>query len=185
MNKKYVIDFPENYTVLDIETTGLSSLYCEIIEIGALCVRSGSIADEFSMLVKPYKRIPPNITAITGITEKMVENAERIDYVLPEFLYFAGNDIIVGHNVNFDLRFIKDRAAVTGVNFNPVSVDTMKISRILHPEEKHHRLCDLADRYHIINKNAHRALNDCYTTHKALQIMKKEYESIYCAGKQP
>lgn len=172
--KPLAIDFPEDYTVLDIETTGLSSLHSEIIEIGALCVRGGKVTDEFSELVKPHRGIPPKITEITGITNEDVENCDTIEDVLPRFLYFAGNDIIVGHNVSFDMRFIYDRALFLGTAFLNDSVDTMKISRKLHKEMKHHRLSDLAERYGIVNENAHRALSDCYTTYKALEIMKNE-----------
>ena len=182
MKKDETIFFPTDYTVLDIETTGLSSLYSEIIEIGALCIRNGKVEDEFQKLVKPYRPIPQAITELTGITNKMVENADTIEYVLPEFLYFAGNDIIAGHNVGFDIRFIADRAKMIDVEFTNRKVDTMLISRKLHKDMKHHRLCDLAERYDIVNENAHRALSDCYTTYKALEIMRREYlqKNEYC-----
>lgn len=174
--KSPVISFPDDYTVLDIETTGFSSLHNEIIEIGALSVRGGEVVDEFSRLIKPYHRIPPKITELTGISNEDVKDCDTIEAVLPEFLRFAGDDIIVGHNVSFDMRFIYDRALFLGTAFLNDTVDTMKISKKLHGDMKHHRLSDLAERYSIKNENAHRALSDCYTTHKALREMKKEYE---------
>lgn len=164
---------PDDYTVLDIETTGFSSLHSEIIEIGALCVRGGQVTDEFSKLIKPRRGIPPKITEITGITNEDVENCDYIEDVLPEFLYFAGDDIIVGHNVSFDMRFIYDRALFLGTAFLNDSVDTMKLSRKLNKNLKHHRLSDLAEYYNITNENAHRALSDCYTTYKVLEIIKR------------
>lgn len=181
-NKLPEITFPSDYTVLDIETTGVSSLHSEIIEIGALCVRGGKVVDEFSHLVKPIRHIPPAITALTGISDETVKDADGIEYVLPEFLYFAGDDIIVGHNVGFDMRFIYDRALFIGTAFLNDTFDTMKISRKLHKDMKHHKLSDLAERYNIVNENAHRALSDCYTTHKALQFMKAEYEALVNAS---
>lgn len=174
---KSLFEFPDNYTVLDIETTGLSPQYSEIIEIGALCVRGGSVEDEFQKLIKPYRPIPPAITSLTGITNEMVQNAEELEQVLPEFLYFAADDIIVGHNVNFDLNFIIDRAEFFGGSFSNDYVDTMRISRKLNKGLAHHRLSDLAELYGIKNENAHRALSDCYTTHKALQFMKEKYNN--------
>ena len=78
-NKLPEITFPSDYTVLDIETTGLSSLHSEIIEIGALCVRDGKVVDEFSHLVKPIRHIPPAITALTGISDETVKDADGIE----------------------------------------------------------------------------------------------------------
>lgn len=177
------IAFPDDYTVLDIETTGLSSLHSEIIEIGALCVRGGEVVDEFSHLVKPIKRIPPQITELTGISNETVKDADGIEYVLPEFLYFAGDDIIAGHNIGFDMRFIYDRALFFGTAFLNDTFDTMAASRKLHKDMKHHRLCDLVSYYGITNDNAHRALSDCYATHRVLEIMKREYQGLLKSGK--
>lgn len=175
---KHLGIFPKDYTVLDIETTGLSSYHSEIIEIAALCIRKHEVVDEFQMLIKPYRPIPPAITQLTGISNADVENADTVEYVLPEFLYFAGNDIIVGHNVNFDIRFIADRAILMlGQQFNNDYVDTMILSRKYNKGVlSHHRLCDLAQYYGIKNENAHRALSDCYTTYQALEMMRKENE---------
>lgn len=168
-------ELPDDYTVLDIETTGFSSLHNEIIEIAALCVRSGKVVDEFSELIKPHRGIPPRITEITGITNDDVKNKETIEDVLPRFLFFAGNDIIVGHNVGFDTRFIYDRALFLGTAFLNDTVDTMKLSRKLNKDMSHHRLSDLAERYGIVNESAHRALSDCYTTYKVFEELKKAY----------
>ena len=103
-----LIDFPSDYTIVDIETTGLSPQQCEIIEISALKIRNDKIKAKFSTLVKPEGLIGRFITKLTGITNLMVENAPKIDKVLPKFLEFAGNDCIIGHNVNFDINFIYD-----------------------------------------------------------------------------
>lgn len=170
---KSLLGIPSDYTVLDIETTGTSSR-CEILEIGALCVRSGEIADEFSRLVKPFRPIPPFITALTGIADSDVCFADGIEDVLPSFLYFAGNDLIVGHNVRFDLGFITGFARCAGLLYTPNYVDTLRLSRKLLTELPHHRLCDLAAYYKIEQPNAHRALGDCFTTYEVLNRLAAE-----------
>ena len=103
---KHVTDFPCDYTVVDIETTGLSPDKCEIIEISALKVRNDEIVDTFSTLIKPSKRIDPFIVRLTGITDEMVAEAPKIRAVLPAFMEFVAEDFILGHNVNFDINFI-------------------------------------------------------------------------------
>lgn len=172
---KSLIAFPCDYTVLDIETTGLSAVKNEIIEIGALCVRNDKIVDEFSELVKPYRMIPAQIAALTGITDKTVENADGIEDVLPRFLRFADNDIIVGHNVNFDMNFIRERAEYFGSRFSNDFVDTMRLSRKFNTLLIRHGLCDLTEYFNIKNENAHRALSDCIATHLIFQEMKKRF----------
>lgn len=172
---KSLIAFPDDYTVLDIETTGVSSSNSEIIEIGAVCVRNNEIVDEFCELVKPYRMIPQQITKITGITNDMVKDAEPIENVLPRFLRFSADDIIVGHNVSFDLNFIRDRADYFNMHFTNDFVDTMRLSRKFNTHLIRHRLSDLTEYFHITNKHAHRAVSDCISTHLIFQEMKKRY----------
>ena len=170
-----LLAFPDDYTVVDIETTGTSSAASEIIEIGALCVRNNEIADEFSKLIKPYRPIPLYITNLTGITNADVENADPIERVLPELLRFAGGDIIVGHNVSFDMNFIRDRAEYFGQSFGNDFVDTLRLSRKYNRGLSSHKLSVLAEYYGITNDDAHRALSDCLTTHRIFQEIKKSF----------
>ena len=103
-----LIENLSNYTVLDIETTSLDSRDGEILEISALKVRNKKIVAEFSKLIK-VTEVGEFTTHLTGITdEEMSKYGEDIDFVLTEFLAFLGNDIIVGHNINFDINFIYD-----------------------------------------------------------------------------
>ena len=88
----------DNYTVVDIETTGLSIYDSEIIELSAIRVRDNVITDTFTTLVRPQSYIPFNIVTLTGITNEMVENAPTIDVAIQKFLDFIGDDILLGHN---------------------------------------------------------------------------------------
>ena len=98
-----------NYTVIDIETTGLSPLEDEIIELSALKVRDNKVVKEFSSLINPNKEISDFISSLTGITQSMVQNAPDIKTVLPLFIDFIGDDTVLGHNVSFDLGFIRTK----------------------------------------------------------------------------
>jgi DNA polymerase-3 subunit epsilon len=172
-NPKYgksVIAFPEDYTVLDLETTGLDPTRELIIEYAAVKVRGGKVVDTFQSLCDPGFPIPAQIEAITGITTEMVRNSPNPRSVLPDFLEFIGDDFIMGHNVLFDVRFI---AASAGEFVNPY-IDTMKLFRKLHSSLPHHRLCDMVDYYGKNNESAHRALSDCLATNDCFDAMKNE-----------
>jgi DNA polymerase-3 subunit epsilon len=167
---KSVIAFPEDYTVLDLETTGLDPKRELIIEYAAVKVRGGKVVDTFQSLCDPGFPIPAQIEEITGITTEMVRNSPNPRSVLPDFLEFIGDDFIMGHNVLFDVRFI---AASAGEFVNPY-IDTMKLFRKLHPTLPHHRLCDMVDYYGKNNESAHRALSDCLATNDCFDAMKNE-----------
>ncbi len=163
----------EDYTSVDIETTGLSPRYSSIIELGAVKVRGGQPVDQVSLLVDPGFSIPAEITALTGITDDMLWTAPPLCDVLPYFLDFVGGDVIVGHNVHFDVNFLYDKALSIGLP--PVSndfVDTMRLSRKLFPQYGRHRLADLAERFGVMPETAHRALADCYTAAACYERMK-------------
>ena len=101
-----VSKLPENYTVIDIETTGLSPTMNEIIQLSALKIKNDKIVDSFTSFVKPNGRISSFISSLTGITNDMVSAAPQIKDVLNDYIDFIGQDIIVGHNVHFDINFI-------------------------------------------------------------------------------
>lgn len=158
-----LISFPSSYTIIDLETTGLSPSFDHIIEVAGVKVQNNQIVDTFSSLVGNggHIFIDSFITDLTGITQSMVDNAPHISTVLPAYLDFVSDDVIVGHNVNFDINFIYDNSESP---FRNNFVDTMRISRRLHPEISHHRLPDLCVRYGVDYSNAHRALGDCKCT---------------------
>lgn len=177
-NEKYgdgVITFPDDYVVLDLETTGLCAGRDLIIEFAAVKVRNGEIIDTFQSLCDPGFPIPPTIEAITGITTEMVRNSPNPRSVLPDFLDFVGDGYIVGHNVLFDVRFISASADI----FKNTYIDTMAIFRKLHPALPHHRLCDMVEYYGKRNDSAHRALSDCLATKACFDALKEDAEKLF------
>lgn len=136
---KKIID---DYCVLDTETTGLSAYYDEVIEIGILRVRGNHIVEQYSQLIKPEYEIDSFITALTGITNEMVAGMPSISDVKEDVLAFLGDDVILGHNTSFDIRFLS--AGFEQPIENPY-MDTMQFARKVFPELKHHRLSDLTD----------------------------------------
>ncbi|MBC7765814.1 MAG: PolC-type DNA polymerase III, partial [Hyphomonadaceae bacterium] len=152
------------YVVFDIETTGLRTTDDAITEIGAVRVKDGKILDSFSTFVNPQIPIPYKITELTGITDQMVKNAPPIAEVLPQFLEFCGDAVLVAHNAKFDVGFINAAANRLGVPFAPCYLDTVKLCRELFPELKRHRLNVVAKHLHISLENHHRASDDAKAT---------------------
>lgn len=160
-----LLTFPTTYTVIDVETTGYDPHWDEIIELAAIQVRDGQVFDRFATLVRPDNPINDFISQLTGITNEAVASAPKLQEVLPGFLDFLGTDVLVGHNVNFDVNFIYD-AAMTQLG-RPITndmVDTLRLSRRILPDLKHHRLEDVAAALGIKQAGAHRSLVDCETT---------------------
>ncbi len=157
-----LIEFPDTFVVFDIETTGLDPSFFEIIEISALKVEKGVIIDQFDSLIKPEERIDEFITELTGITNEMVAEAPSIEEVLPAFMDFIKDEILIGHNISaFDINFIYDNLEYLGIDLITNDfVDTLRLSRILLPNEKHHRLKDLSKIFNIDSTGSHRALKD-------------------------
>lgn len=176
---------PDEYVVIDIETTGLSPEWDDIIEVAATKYSDGKAIDSYSSLIHPdagsdYYYVSDFIEDLTGITNEMLASAPAASAVLPKFRSFLGQSILVGHNVNFDINFLYDafqdmRLPVLSNDY----VDTMRISRLLHPEEKHHRLSDLCARYSLDNTGAHRAGADCEITNACLQVLKDDIIQQY------
>ena len=154
------------FCVLDLETTGASPASCAITEIGAVKLRGGECLGTFQTLVDPGVAIPPAITVLTGITQAMVLPAPRIERVLPTFLEFVGDAVVVGHNVRFDMSFL--RAAIDrGGYMRPVNsvVDTCALARrLVRDEVPNLRLSTLADRLRLPHRPEHRAFADAMAT---------------------
>lgn len=174
-----LFDFPDNYVVIDIETTGLSPEYCEIIELAAIKINNNEIVDTFSSLVKPKEPIFDYIQILTGITNNMVASAPIINDILPSFIKFIGDEIIVGHNVIFDIKFIqKNCTNVLGCNFENDYVDTLRISKKLVKYCENYRLETLIKHFNIEQSNFHRALADCHSTYKLFVNLKNSSTDI-------
>ncbi|HWQ58381.1 MAG TPA: exonuclease domain-containing protein [Clostridia bacterium] len=162
-----------DYTALDVETTGLDAKWNAIIEFGAIRVRGGCIDERFSALVNPGYLLDPFITELTGITDDMLAFAPGIGEVLPGFLDFVGDDLVVGHNVMFDIGFISSAClAVLSKPFCNDFTDTMRLSRRLFPQHAHHRLTDLVERFGVGDAVEHRALADAAQTVDCYEYMK-------------
>jgi len=174
-----LIEFINDYTVIDIETTGLSASKCCIIEVAAVRVRGGNIAETFQSLINPGYEIRGFITELTGITTEMLESAPYIDEVLPRYIEFINTDIIVGHNVNFDIGFICDKCKKwLSMPFMNDYIDTMQISRRLFREHRHHRLSDLIERFCVAETVEHRALSDALKTNDCYVYMKEYAKNL-------
>ena len=169
---KSLLQLPSDYTIFDLETTGLYPDWFEIIEMSAIRIRNNQIVDTYTQLVKPDDEIPPEATAVNHIKNEMVANSPKIKEVLKYFLDFLGDDIVMGHNVNFDIRFVYLNAEKCyGQYFTNNYIDTMRISRRLFKTEKHHRLKDLIERFKLGGEQEHRALSDCQYTKKVFDWM--------------
>jgi DNA polymerase-3 subunit epsilon len=158
--------FEVPFCVLDLETTGGSSVACEITEIGAVKYRGGDLLGRFHTLVNPGLAIPPTITLLTGITQAMVIAAPPIAEALPGFLEFIGDAVIVGHNVRFDLSFLNAAADRLGYGRLPNrSVDTLALARrLVRPEVRNLKLATLAAHFRSPVAPIHRALDDAEAT---------------------
>lgn len=156
-----LIEILSDYVAIDIETTGLDPRFDDIIEVAAIRVRNGVEVTTFQSLVNPGYVIDDFITELTGITNDMLSTAPEISRVLPDFLDFIGSDTLIGHNVNFDVNFLYDASESLDFTLSNDFIDTMRISRRLFPEEPHHRLKDLHEKFGIEIGGAHRALVDC------------------------
>ena len=152
--------FSDEFVFFDIETTGLSPLNCEITEIGAVRMKDGEILDEFNMLVNPGVAIPEEIVRLTGITDEMVASEPPIDVVLPKFLDFIGDSVLVAHNASFDTGFISHAAERLGLPFSNPYLDTVSMSRYVNPELQKHKLDILADYFKLGDFKHHRASDD-------------------------
>lgn len=168
-----IIDFPIDYTVIDIETTGLDSNYDEILELSAIKYRNNTKISTFSTLIKPVHEIDSFITELTGITNDMVKNAPSIFEGLPEYLDFLENDILIGHNVNFDINFIHDYAFLIHKVFSNDYIDTMRISRKLLPSLPNHKLKTIKKFFSIDSNTSHRGIPDCSATQLCYSHLKQ------------
>ena len=164
-----------DYCVVDIETTGMSHVNNEIIEISALKIRDGMIANSFSSLVKPVRGVNYFITRLTGISNKMLSDAATIDEVLPDFLSFIGNDVILGHNIKFDLRFLRANCEkYLNIQLENESVDTLGLAR-KYSGAPSCKLDSLAEFYGVNSSGHHRALRDCEMTYEIYKKMFRQF----------
>lgn len=150
----------DSFTVFDIETTGLSVLTCGITEIGAVRMEKGKIVDTFCTYVDPGMPIPEKITELTGISNEMVKGAPCEREAVKSFLEFAKDSVLVAHNANFDIGFIRKVANNEHLDFAPTYIDTVGVSKYVNKELKKHTLDSVANHYGLGDFNHHRASDD-------------------------
>ncbi len=171
-------DLDGTYVVFDLETTGFSPVQNQIIEIGAVKVANGEIADRFSTFVNPGVPIPFRIEQLTGIRDEDVMDAPPIETVLPEFLAFCRGCVLVAHNAAFDMSFVTENAGRQGLDCVFTSVDTVGIARLLLPGQAKHTLDAVAKKLGVSLENHHRAVDDAEATAeiflKFLPMLQKE-----------
>ena len=152
-----------DYCVIDIETTGLETSDCEIIEIAALKYRNFQLTDKFTTLVRPKKKISSFITSLTGINNDMVKDSPDISSAIKDFHDFIGNDTLIGYNVNFDIRFLYDALLEChGIQLKNNYIDVLRFVRYANLPTKNKQQTTVARHFKISVKGAHRAEKDCH-----------------------
>lgn len=165
----------DTYVVFDVETTGLSVENNTIIELAGVKMKEGQIIERFESFVNPHTPIPDNITKLTSITNDMVKDAPELKDVVPGFLEFVGDAVLVAHNARFDMGFLQ--ASCKRIGIDPVTspfLDTLELSRFLYPGLRNHRLNTLADKFKVSLENHHRAVDDSEATGHVFFHMLKE-----------
>ena len=175
-----LLDCLDDYVAIDVETTGYDPNFCEIIEIGAVKISDGREIGRFQSLVKPESPVSAFITNLTGISNEMLEPAPPLYSILPEFLNFIDGQVLVGHNVSFDINFLYDGAMIYCDKYvTNDCVDTLRLSRLLFPHFENHKLQTLVRNFQIANNTEHRALSDSIMAYRCYEYIKQ-----YIAEKQ-
>lgn len=171
----------QEFVIFDVETTGLSSVYDTIIEIGAVKMKNGHVIDRFDEFINPHEPLSELTINLTSITDEMVASAPDEAEIITKFQEFYGNDPLCGHNVQFDIGFLNQALKRTGLAevTQPV-VDTLEVSRLLHPEQTRHTLDSLCKKYNVVLEHHHRANQDAeatgYLMFKLLDAFKDRFD---------
>lgn len=147
------------FVAIDVETTGLSPIANELIEVSAIKYEGQKKIDTFTSLIKPKVRIPYYITNITGITNEMVKDSPFVEEIMDKLIDFIGESPIVAHNANFDYKFIQNYS--NNAFSNNILIDTVQIGRRLYPNLPNHKLGTIAKHIGITEDGFHRAEFDC------------------------
>lgn len=155
----------DTFVVFDVETTGLSAVYDQIIELAGVKIKNGDIVDRFEAFANPGHRLSATTIELTGITDEMIKDAKRPEEVVKDFYEWTADAIFVAHNASFDMGFLNASYEAIGLGKakNPV-IDTLELARFLYPQFKNHRLNTLAKRFDIDLTQHHRAIYDAEAT---------------------
>lgn len=170
--KKIIYDISDQtvdspFVVFDIESTGLDKNKCKVIEIGAVKVKDGKVIDRWSTFVNPGVKIPKKITELTSITDSMVRDAQKFEDQIDGFIEFCQGCVMVAHNANFDMGFMKTESERCGRKFDMPYLDTLILARCMYKELPNHRLDTLCKHLGVINAHHHRAIDDAQATAQA------------------
>ena len=167
----------DSYVVFDLETTGLNSSKCKIIEIGAVKFENGIITDRFSEFVNPFEPLSFEIIKLTRITDEMVKNAASVEEILPKFREFCGDSVLVAHNADFDTGVIKAWCKKLSIDWEFTYLDTVALSQYLLPELKRYKLNIVAKHLKIPFEGHHRAVNDAECTAHIFEKLCKKLQA--------
>lgn len=167
----------KNFTIVDVETTGGSPFFNRVIEVGLLRVEKGEVVEEFQTLMNPEMPIPEFISEMTGITDEQVSLAPPFAELADEILVKFEDAIFVAHNSQFDYGFLKEEFRRLGYEFKLPQLCTVRLSRALFPEYKHHNLTALIERYEFECENRHRAFDDAKVLWDFLQHIQANVET--------
>ena len=168
------------YVVFDVETTGLSAIYDRVIELSAVKMQNNNVIDQFEEFIDPGFPLSEQTTNLTSITNEMVRGSKSEEEVFKLFREFCGDDVIVGHNVTFDVGFMNtgyDRHGMPEIK-NPI-IDTLTLARFLYPNLKGYRLNTLAKKFDVNLEHHHRAIYDAETTGHLNYLFLKDAEDRY------
>ena len=155
--------FDDEFVAFDLETTGLSPKTDKIIEIGAVVMKNGREISRYQTFVDPHQKLLKETTDLTGITDEMLKGAPSIRQVLPEFLEFVGDRVLVAHNADFDTAFIREACRKLGYDYTFTSADTLVLSQNLMTKLSRHKLNIVAAALSLPEFNHHRAADDAVT----------------------
>lgn len=166
--------FEKDFVIVDLETTGLSPVKNEIIEIGAIKVENGQVVDTMDIFVKPKTPVSYFITNLTGITNEMLKSGYDIEEGMKKFIEFSGNSTLIAHNAKFDISFLKNNMYnCFNKDLENKYLDTVKISKEIVKDLPNYKLGTLAEYFNVDYKGAHRALKDCEITLDIYNGLKK------------
>ena len=171
------LEYPSNYVVLDLETSGLREKVDEIIEIGMLKVCNGIVTDVFQALVKNKRQLSRPIEKLTGITQEMINQSGRqFREMIDEIKLFIGTQCIVGHNIDFDIKFLNVALEKNGENkIDNILYDTMRIyTGEIGASSTRKSLVDVAKALNVEEKPCHRAIKDCRVVMSVYEALRRK-----------